>query len=161
MISSGKPINMGNAATRNKGFTLIELMAVVAIISILAVVALAAYSDYVVRSKVGEGMVFAAEAKTSVSEYFYNIKKMPETNYDAGLSEPDEYDKFDFISRLEVASSEPFGLITITFKIPGSTADGRVVQLIPDTVDGTITWTCEAPIDNGMKANHLPPNCRL
>ena len=40
---------------RNKGFTLIELMAVVAILSILLVVALSAYTDYVIRSKVSEG----------------------------------------------------------------------------------------------------------
>ena len=50
--------------TSHKGFTLIELMAVVAILSILAVIALGAYSDYVVRSKVTEGLAFAAEANS-------------------------------------------------------------------------------------------------
>ena len=45
----------------SEGFTLIELMAVVAILSILAVIALGAYTDYVVRSKVSEGLAFAAD----------------------------------------------------------------------------------------------------
>ena len=151
---------MDDAMSQNKGFTLIELMAVISIVSILAVIALSAYQDYVVRTKVGEGMVFAAEAKTSVSEYYYNRKRMPENNADAGLSPADEYDKYDYIRRLEVSSTDPFGIIIITFKIPGSKADGKLLQLIPATVDGIATWTCLPPDDNGMAVNHVPPNCR-
>ena len=50
----------------NKGFTILELMAIVAIVSILAVLALNAYSDYATRAQVSEGLGFAAEAKSSV-----------------------------------------------------------------------------------------------
>jgi len=146
--------------TKQAGFTVIELMAVVAIVSILAVLALAAYSDYVVRSKVAEAMGFAAEAKTSVSEYYYNQKKMPINNTQAGLSDPDAYDKYDYIRRLELSSSAPYGTITITFKLLGSKADNKQLQLIPSTMDGVVSWRCLPPAVNGIDVNQVPPNCR-
>jgi type IV pilus assembly protein PilA len=145
----------------NKGFTIIELMAVVSIVSILAVVAMATYSDYVIRSKVGEGMVFAAEAKTSVTDYFYNTQRWPRNNSQAGLPEPEEYDKHAYISKLEVSSSVvPNGVITVTFKIEGTNADNKQLQLIPTTQDGLVSWTCLPPEDMGLDVNQAPPNCR-
>tara|TARA_B110000503_G_scaffold13903_1_gene18956 strand:- start:77371 stop:77817 length:447 start_codon:yes stop_codon:yes gene_type:complete len=146
--------------SNNQGFTLIELMAAVSIVSILAVVSMTTYSDYLVRSKVSEGIVFASEAKTAVTDYFYNMQKLPTSNYQAGLPDAEAYNKYDFIRRLDVSSTEPYGIITITFKIPGSTADNKELQLIPSTRDGLVTWTCMPPKDNGIEVNQVPPNCR-
>lgn len=157
---NGQLYAMDKTMNTNKGFTLIELMAVVSIVSILAVVSMATYSDYVVRSKVGEGMVFASEAKTSVTDYFYNMHKMPRKNSQAGLSPPESYDQFSYISRLEVSSTEPYGVITITFKIPRSSAHNKQLQLIPSTRDGLVSWTCLPPEENGIDVNQVPPNCR-
>ncbi len=144
----------------NKGFTVIELMAVVAILSILSVVALAVYGDYIVRSKVSEGMAFAAEARTSVSEYFYDTRSMPQNNSQAGLPDADQYDKHDWVRRLEISSLPEPGTITITFKIPGSKANNKLLQLIPSTMNGIVFWECIPPAVDGIDVNQVPPNCR-
>ena len=143
----------------SRGFTLVELMAVVAIVSVLATVALSAYTDYVIRSKVSEGMSFMAEAKTSVSEYFYTNKTLPTSNQQAGLPTIEDYNKHDFISRLELTTATP-GVITVTFKLPGTSSDGKQLQLTPLTRDGLINWQCLPPEDTGISRNRVPPNCR-
>jgi type IV pilus assembly protein PilA len=53
-----------------KGFTLIELMIVVAIIGILAALAIPAYTDYTIKSRVGEGASVAGPFKTAMEVYW-------------------------------------------------------------------------------------------
>lgn len=160
MMSIPVTAAMGNKMKQQQGFTIIELMAVVSIISILTVIILAVYGDYVVRTKVSEGMAFVGEARTSVSEYYYDQRRMPANNSQAGLADPDDYDQQDFIRRLEVIDVPRPGTIEITFKIIGSTADNKKLVLIPNTSEQVVNWTCEAPEDDGLDANQAPPSCR-
>ncbi len=144
----------------NTGLTVIELMAVVAIVSVLALIALPAYQDYAVRTKISEGIVFAAEAKTSVSEYFYNVRAMPTSNQQAGLPAPNEYDIHTHVSRLEIRSVSPRpGTIEVTFKIPNLGTD-NVLHLVPSTAGTLIAWECRPAETNGIAITRVPANCR-
>jgi len=53
-----------------KGFTLIELMIVVAIIGILAALAIPAYTDYTIKSRVGEGASLSGAFRTAIDVYW-------------------------------------------------------------------------------------------
>ena len=53
-----------------KGFTLVEVMAVVLIVAILAAVALPAYSDYVMRGKLQEATGQLLTMRTKIEQYF-------------------------------------------------------------------------------------------
>ena len=135
-------------------------MAVVAIISILAMVAMSSYADFMTRSKIGEGMVFAAEARTAVTGYYYDTQKLPRNNRQAGLPEPDSYDRHNYVRKLELSTSEPFGVVTITFKLPGTKEDNKMLQLIPATAGGRVTWTCLPSEEDGIDLSKVPANCR-
>lgn len=148
---------------KQKGFTIIELMMVLAIISILATIALAAYSNFMIRSKVAEGLAFASEAKTAVTSYYSGNNYLPMGNNAAGLPLPDSYNKFDYISRLEVnedGDDPSTGIITVSIKIPGLGTENKL-QLVPTTVDGLLIWACRpAPGVDGIASVRVPPKCR-
>src|SRR5438477_2870299 len=67
-VCTSKFLGVSPMKSVQQGFTLIELMIVVAIIGILAAVALPAYQDYMVRTRVAEGLAMAGAAKLAVSE---------------------------------------------------------------------------------------------
>lgn len=56
--------------SRNKGFTLIELMIVVAIVGILAGIALPMYTDYVKRGKVQEATANLSDMRVKLEQFY-------------------------------------------------------------------------------------------
>ncbi len=147
---------------KQAGFTLIELMIVIAIIGILAALAIPAYQDYTIRTKVGEGVALAAEAKTAVAETASSLGGL--ANVTGGAAGNTGYTfpaaGTDYVSSVVIADG---GEITISMggtEGTGATTE-PVLVLTPSQAGGAaeapIEWTCT--LSAGL-AKHVPANCR-
>ena len=160
-MSNMKSMKNMNAVQRprQQGFTLIELMIVIAIVGILAAIALPAYQDYTIRARMSEPLAIAAEAKTTMSEFYASNGRLPTLQASLGLGElnPQSY---------AVSLSYVYADPTITFKIQLGTKQelggmkGGIVQLkgLTDQNTGTISWTCGPA--TAAKVKYLPASCR-
>lgn len=136
--------------TKNKGFTLIELMIVVAIVAILAAVAIPAYQDYLTRSKVAEIAAAAGACKTSVSEYYASAGSFASiTNANAGCSTVATQNGG---APVVTAGS---GIITIASSIPNAAGN----YILTPGFNGTdlTSWNCNA---SDIAKKYLPASCR-
>jgi type IV pilus assembly protein PilA len=145
-----------------QGFTLIELMIVVAIVGILAAIALPAYQDYLVRSRVSEGLARGAEAKTAVAEYLSANGSFGSTG-SAGFNSA-AAGQVASVRCISAGAGGACGEIQVTMSAtPQLTALGgnRALSLSSTaTTNGIIVWRCKPSTTNGIQSRFLPGSCK-
>ena len=114
-----------------KGFTLIELMIVIAIIAILAAIALPAYSDYVKRTKVSEGILALSACRTTVTEVYQSAKSsVPAPGANGwGCENTVATGATQYVTSITTAAN---GEATVTMRaINDPRIDGQTITLVP------------------------------
>ena len=156
---------------QSRGFTLIELMIVIAIMGILITVAMPTYQDRIIRAQVGEAVVFADFAKSSIAEYYKRHQRFPRDNAEAGLPGAEKI-VGSYITRLDVRDGAIH--VTLGHRI-NKNAEGKVVSFRPGAVAGApvvpLSWACgNASLPEALKVAgrnettlapmFLPVDCR-
>jgi type IV pilus assembly protein PilA len=127
---------------RQRGFTLIEMMAVLAVIAILAMIAIPSQLDRIVKEQVLEGIKLAELATKRVDVYWAATGKLPEKNQTLDLPAADK------IVNARVSSvTVDQGAVHIVFGNQASgSLQGKTLSLLPAVVDDApavpITWIC-------------------
>ncbi len=154
------------------GFTLIELMIVVSILSILVSIGIPSYHQHTVKTQIKQALIYSDQLKQSVSEFYRVNQRLPSSNKEAGLPEP-QYLISNYVTSVEVNN----GALQIQLgnKINQKLA-GKVLTLHPftvnDSVKSPIAWGCgysKAPQGMSKKGSsrtdiahyYLPIQCRI
>jgi type IV pilus assembly protein PilA len=157
--------------TRDRGFTMLELMAVVAVIAILATLALPSYFDRIVRDQVKTALALADIAKQPIATSWLLTQAFPADNASAGLPAAEKI-VANYVSAVAVEN----GAIHITFgNRANSSIGGKILTLRPAVVEDApivpVAWVCgyaEGPDKmtvhgknlTGIPESLLPIECR-
>jgi len=138
--------------TKQKGFTLIELMITVAIVGILSSIALPAYEDYVIRSQVSESLNMIGGLQNEIVDAYAMKGFLPATNFDL-QTQTMPSGKYSYVNNVQN------GLIIIRFKPSANSKLSTAlvgVEAVP-TATGEIYWKCGS---FSIAAKYLPGTCR-
>jgi len=128
--------------TRQRAFTMMEMVAVMAVIAILATLAVPSYLERIVRDQIKSALPLADIAKQPIATAWSSTQSFPADNTAAGLPIPEKIVS-NYISALTVRD----GAIHLMFGNRASGAiSGKVLTLRPAVVDDApvvpVAWVC-------------------
>ena len=136
---------------KQQGFTLIELMIVVAIIGILAAVAIPAYTDYMKRSKVTEGVTLLGGLKTPVEEFYADRGTYP-TQAQAITAQLLNSTSGSYTTQMQIVVATATDFVAeIAFEGEPTSDLGKGVVALGTTTDETKTYTDSGGSTIGLK----------
>lgn len=143
----------GSFMTKQRGFTLIELMIVLAIIAILLLISVPAYKNYAVRAKVEDGLNLVGSAKTAIEEF-----QKKEGHFSSANPSNASY---GIPTAASIRANNVSSVLTNGSQIVITYADDEHIQgqqaIVQGSVgpDGAVKWKCISSISHKF----LPPNC--
>lgn len=126
----------------NRGFTMVEMMAVVAVITILALMALPSYLERIVREQIEQSLPLADIAKKPIGAAWAALQEFPDDNAAALLPVPDK-----IVNNFVTALTVDHGAIHLTFGNQANKAiHGKILTLRPAVVEDApvvpVAWVC-------------------
>jgi type IV pilus assembly protein PilA len=140
--------------TTSSGITLIELLIIVAVISITLTMAIPTYSNYLIRSRIGEALSLSTAVKSAAASACqedrtnaFLTNRLVSYNFQASK----------YARNIVLSGTCHAPTITLTTRATG-TQPNPVLTITGEFADDTeqITWTC---VSSGLKI-HAPEACR-
>lgn len=132
-------------------------MIVVGIIGVLAAIAIPAYQDYVIRSRVIEGVQLAVPIEQAIDRYYARWGDFPPDNVAVGLTPPETL-RGASVERMEVHE----GVISIRYSVPQLQRKNTTLLVMrpalhPGNRGGAMLWVCAGhEVAEGFEAVPMP-----